>query len=195
MSEYQLETIPTDLSQIANRKLGINGRYLNQYLIYIDNKVYHSQVGYQIVVPLKLAGRDDIILVNRGWVKATESRDRLPKVSLPDTELTLRGIAKLDAKDVASFGSNNRLGTDWPALVRWIDPESLDKDIPGKIASFVFLQDPQPADKLKREWKFINSPPEKNLSYALQWFSLAGMLLIIYIVVNTKRKNKQANYE
>ena len=130
------------------------------------------------------------MLVNRGWVKATESRSRLPTVSLVETELTLKGIAKLNPKDVASLGSQNRLGNDWPALVRWIDPDELNKVIAGKVAAFLFLQDSLPEDELKREWTFINSPPEKNMSYAMQWFTLAGLLLIIYIVVNTKRLNK-----
>jgi len=190
LPEYRLETIPEDLISIEYRKLVIKGRYLNQYLIYIDNKVHHGQVGYQVVIPLQLSGRDEIVLVNRGWLKATESRDRLPEVLLIDTEVTLSGVAKLDPKDVASFGSKNRLGHEWPALVRWLDPKSLNNDIAGEIAAFMFLQNPLPEDKLIREWKFINSPPEKNMSYAAQWFSMAGLLFIIYIVVNTKRLNK-----
>ncbi len=182
-----LTSIPKDLSEIEYRRLVIKGKYLNQYPIYIDNKVYQGQVGYQIVIPFMIAGSDELILVNRGWVKATESRSRLPVVPFIETEVTLNGQVKLNSKDVASLGSKNRLGNDWPALVRWVDPLALDKDIPGKVAPFVFLQDPEPIDELKREWVFINAPPEKSISYALQWFSLAGLLFIIYIVVNTKR--------
>ena len=195
LPEYFLDSIPADLSVIEYRKLVIKGRYLNQFPIYIDNKVYHGQVGYQIVVPLQLSGGSDVILVNRGWLKATESRSRLPVFKKIEHEVSLKGIAKLNPKDVASLGSKNRLGTNWPALVRWVDASALDKDIPGKVATFLFLQDPTAADELKREWKFINSPPEKNISYAIQWFSLAGLLFIIYIVANTRRLNKQVNYE
>ena len=190
LPEYFVKTIPAKLSELEYRKLVIKGRYLNQYQIYIDNKVHHGQVGYQIVIPLQITGTNELVLVNRGWLKATGSRSVLPVVSLIETEVMLSGIAKLNTRDVASLGSKNRLGTDWPALVRWVDPTTLDKVIPGKVAPFVFLQDPSEDDELKREWKFINSPPEKNMSYALQWFSLAGLLLMIYIVVNTKRINR-----
>ncbi len=190
LPEYVLESVPEDLSALEYRRLSVTGHYLNQYTIYIDNKVYQGQVGYQVVVPLQISGQSDVILVNRGWLKATGSRSRLPIFKKIEDEVTLKGIAKLNPKDVASLGSGNRLGTDWPALVRWIDAIELDEDIPGNVASFMFLQDPTPEDELKREWTFINSPPEKNVSYAVQWFIMAGLLLIIYIVVNTKRLNR-----
>ncbi|VAW99819.1 Cytochrome oxidase biogenesis protein Surf1, facilitates heme A insertion [hydrothermal vent metagenome] len=190
LPEFMIESIPEDLSELEHRRLVVKGHYLNQYPIYIDNKVYQGQVGYQIVLPLQISDSEQVILINRGWLKATESRSRLPEFTKIKTEVLLNGVVKLNSKDVASLGSGNRLGNDWPALVRWIDPVELDRDIPGNIASLVFLQDPVPEDGLKREWKFINSPPEKNISYAMQWFSLAGLLLIIYIVVNTKRLSK-----
>jgi cytochrome oxidase assembly protein ShyY1 len=36
-------------------------------------------------------------------------------------------------------------------------------------------------------WQPINMKPEKHLGYAFQWFALAFVLIIIFIVVNTQR--------
>lgn len=188
LSEYNVDSIPANLGDIEYRKLSIKGRYLNQYQIYIDNKVHQGQVGYQIVTPLQLSGRDEVILVNRGWIKASGDRRRLPTIVNNDNEVTLKGTLKLNSKDIVTFlNDNNRLGTDWPALVRWVDPLALDKDIEGAVAPFLFLQDELPEDELKRQWHFINSSPEKSVSYAMQWFSFALLLLIIYVAVNLKR--------
>jgi len=38
------------------------------------------------------------------------------------------------------------------------------------------------------EWKAVYGvPPDKHRAYALQWFTLALVLMVIYIGVNTKR--------
>jgi len=192
LPEYKITTIPGNLSEIEYRKLSITGRYLNQYQIYVDNKVYKGQAGYYIVTPLRLSGRDDVILVNRGWIKATNSRQLLPTFSSTDEEVSLTGTAKINPKDIVTFlNDNNRLGEDWPALVRWIDPLALDKDIPGTVAHFLFLQDPADDEEFKRKWTFVNSSPDKSVSYAMQWFSFGILLVVIFLVVNIKRINKQ----
>jgi len=173
--------------QVEYRRLQVSGEYLAEYQIFIDNKVHQSQVGYYLVMPLRISNSDQVLLINRGWVKGTGSRDKLPEIEIPAGKLTLSGVAKFNPKDVASLGSGNRLGTEWPALVRWIDINGLAKEMNLSLKPFLFLQDKLPEDKYIREWVFVNSPPEKNLSYAVQWFSLATALLLIYIFVNTKR--------
>lgn len=175
---------------VEYRHLRITGEYQPEFLIYIDNRVNQGRVGYDVVVPLRLADSDKYVLVNRGWIKATQSRSQLPAVVIPKGQQTLTGIAKYDPKDVVSMGSGNRLGEQWPALVRWIDISALTKQTGLTFKPFLFLQDKLPADSLQRDWVFINSPPEKNLSYALQWFSLAAALVLIYFFVNLKKKQE-----
>lgn len=177
--------------EVEYRRLIVTGNYIPEYQVLIDNKVYQGQVGYYIVTPLKIVNSDKVILINRGWVKATHSRDVLPDIETPQGQVTLTGVAKYRPKDVASLGSGNRLGNAWPALVRWIDIDKLAEDMRLNLKSYLFLQDKLPEDQYKREWVFVNSPPEKNFSYAVQWFSLATALLLIYIFVNTKRSKEQ----
>lgn len=180
------------LEDIEYRKLMVTGKFLPDYHILVDNKVHQGQVGFYVVTPLQIDGTEVCVLVNRGWVKATDSREVLPAINTPDKNVTVTGIAKINTKDVVSFNEQNRLGNDWPALVRWLDIEELDKDIPYNLKPFLLLQAPEPRQDYVRDWKQINSPPEKNMSYAIQWFSLATALLLIFIFVNTKRLKKSA---
>ena len=99
----------------------------------------------------------------------------------------IEGIAKIDTKDVASLGAGNRVGDNWPALVRWIEVTELQQTLPYKLKPYLLLQTNDTQDGLIREWKFSQSPPEKSLSYAVQWFSMAAALLLIYLIVNTKK--------
>ncbi|MGD8926248.1 MAG: SURF1 family protein, partial [Thioalkalispiraceae bacterium] len=172
------------------RRLQVVGKFLKEYLILVDNKVHQGQAGYYVVTPLRIKGTDTAVLVNRGWVKATNSREVLPDVSTPSDDLTIRGTAKYDTKDIFTFGDENRLGKDWPALVRWIDIKALARDIPYKLKPFLILQEPGATQEFVREWTFVNSSPDRNMSYAAQWFTLAAALLIIFFVVNTKRINR-----
>ena len=178
-------------AEIEYRRLEISGKYLRGYQILIDNKVHLGQVGYYVVTPLQIDGTDSAVLVNRGWVKSTGRREVLPEITTPDGIVTIQGTAKFNPKDVVGFSDQNRLGQSWPALVRWIDINELDQDIPYKLKPFLLLQAAEQNADYVRNWIFVNSPPEKNMSYAVQWFSLATALLLIFIVVNTKRIPKQ----
>jgi len=178
------------LEDIEYRKLMVTGRFLSDYHILVDNKVHQGQVGFYVVTPLQIEGTRVCVLVNRGWVKATDSRAVLPSITTPSERVAISGIAKLNTKDIVSFNDQNRLGEDWPALVRWLDIKELDKDIPYNLKPFVLMQTADSQGEYVRDWKQVNSPPEKNMSYAVQWFSLATALLLIFIFVNTKRTNK-----
>jgi surfeit locus 1 family protein len=43
--------------------------------------------------------------------------------------------------------------------------------------------DAQNPEGFTREWKLINSMPEKNLGYAVQWFSMAFLVCLIYFIL------------
>ena len=173
---------------IAHRRLKAVGRFDARHLIYIDNKVHQGKVGYDVVEPLLLENSDVAVLVNRGWIAATESRAVLPTVPHVDSQQLIEGLARIETKDVASLGAGNRVGDDWPALVRWIDISDLQQSLPFKLKPYLLLQTNDTQDGLVREWKFSSSPPEKNISYAIQWFSFALLLLGLYIGLNLKRK-------
>lgn len=180
-------------AEITYRELTAAGKFDSRYRIYIDNKVHQGNVGYQIVEPFVFEQSDNAILVNRGWIAATSSRLQLPEVTESAGTMTIYGIAKLNTRDVASFGSGNRSGKDWPALVRWIDISDLQTDMPYTLKPYLLLQSNDNGDGLIRDWKFIGFPAEKNESYALQWFSLAAMLSLIYVIVNMKKASSQDN--
>jgi surfeit locus 1 family protein len=55
------------------------------------------------------------------------------------------------------------------------------------------LLDPAEADGYTREWRPALMSPEKHLAYAIQWFMMAGTIMIIYVVLTIKaaRRAKQ----
>jgi surfeit locus 1 family protein len=176
------------LAQLPNRRLAVRGKFETHYQILIDNKVERGTAGYEVVTPLRIAGTTRYVLVNRGWIPLGESRAILPQFDTTNEEVRLSGLARFETKDV--MGSQTRFDDKWPAVVRWLDIEALRKETGLDLLPFVLLLDEKAEHGFVRNWKFINAPPEKSTSYAVQWFTLALALLIIYIVVNTKKIGK-----
>lgn len=179
-----------DSENLEYRRLQINGTFLPQYQIFIDNKVHQSEAGYDVVTPLQIKDSKQIVLIDRGWIPLGASHMQLPTIKTPEQEVSVIGIAKYHPKDVVSFGAGNRSNKGWPAVVRFIDIKELRAETKLNLLPFLLLLDPKSQYGFVREWKFVNMPPEKHISYAVQWFAMAFALLVIYLVVNFKRINK-----
>lgn len=172
------------------RRVQVEGIFESRYQLFIDNKVHNGVPGYNVVTPLKIKDQNSYILVNRGWVPMNPDRRVLPSVGTPNGNIKVNGLIKMDPKDVADLGSNNRSNEGWPAVVRWVDLSAIQQETGLKLHPFLLLMDKDMEHGFVREWKFVSLPPEKSTSYAVTWFSLATVLLIIYLVVNIKR-NKE----
>ena len=68
----------------------------------------------------------------------------------------------------------------------------IEKSLGYKVLPFMILQDADSPAGFVRDWYIKEITPEKNISYAVQWFALALALVIIFLVVNT-HKVKEVN--
>jgi len=177
-------------SNLQYHHLKVTGTFATKYQVFIDNKVQQEKAGYEVVTPMRIANTQQYVLVDRGWVPMGATRAELPVIKSPTTEITIVGIAKYNTKDVVSFGDANRSNTGWPAVVRWVDIPALAKETKLDFKPYMLLLDSESDYGYVRDWKFINMPPEKHISYAVQWFAMAIALMVIYLVVNLKRTGR-----
>ena len=70
----------------------LRGRWVPAATVFLDNRQMDGRVGFFVVTPLRLAGRGDAVLVQRGWVPR-DGRDRtlLPAVPAPVGEVEVAG--------------------------------------------------------------------------------------------------------
>lgn len=174
----------SSLNELEFRRVQAEGKFDTTHQLFIDNKVHNGRPGYHVVTPLILDDQKSVILINRGWVPMNPDRRILPTIETPAEKVVVDGIIKIDPRDVADFGSANRSREGWPAVVRWVDLAQFQQETGLQVQPFLFLMDKSSQYGFVREWKFVNLPPEKSTSYAVTWFSLATVLLIIYFVVN-----------
>ena len=153
--------------------------------VLLDNKVNRGRNGYHVVQPLRTAeGRH--VLVNRGWVAAPAHRENLPKLLTPPgmhlvegrvLEHFPRAYAPEPAKPEGRVWQNVEVTTftAWSGL---------------KLEPYVIEQHSPLADGLARNWPAPDSGAEKNEMYALQWYSLAALSVVLFLVLSVRRERR-----
>lgn len=190
--ERALQAPPTRIEEFRGqwqdlrfRRVEVQGRYLPNRHLLLDNQIARGQAGYHVLSAFEVDGIESLLLVNRGWVPVGGDRSVLPDIQSPAGELKIGGVVdsfprlgmRLTADVVVSEG--------WPLLVLELVEAELAQALGRPVLPLMLKLDPQPDAVYVREWVWPESfGPERHLGYAFQWYALAAALLTIYVVVN-----------
>jgi surfeit locus 1 family protein len=184
----RLEPGRDSYEELAYRLASATGEYDSSHQFLLDNRTHNGRVGYHVLTPLRLRGTGAGVLVNRGWIPLGQSRSELPKPPAEAGGRTVVGRIKLPVSDSFTLGEEQpRQG--WPYRIQRVDTASLAKELGYPLLPVVLLLNPGEPQGFVRDWKPLRFGPERNLGYAVQWFGLAAALLVIYLVVNTRKLN------
>lgn len=166
--------------ELALKHVAARGRFLEKHTIYLDNKLRRGRPGYEVVTPLRLDGTH--VLVNRGWVEAGASRDLIPNVPAPGGEVRVEGLA------LARLPHVLELGAAAGGKVRQnLDIGAFENETGLRLQPVLIEQHSPAPDGLVREWPRPDTGIEKHQSYALQWYSLAGLAVILFVALSFRR--------
>jgi surfeit locus 1 family protein len=171
-----------------HRKVSVTGHFERGRQFLLDNKISRGQVGYHVLTPLRLSASGRSVLVDRGWVPLGASREELPRIPVTGREVTVDGVVYVPFDEPYSLGGMDTGETGWPRRVQFIDFKQMARRLDAPLASMVVRLDPAAPYGYRREWELVPFSPERHLGYAVQWFALASAVLILYIVVNLRRK-------
>lgn len=169
------------------QRVEVRGRFEPRYAIFIDNRVLHGVVGYDVVMPLRIGASDRYVLVNRGWVAAAASRADLPPVSTPSGEVRVTGLATVSSKRYLELSTKVAEGNVWQNLVL----ERYRQAVRISIQPVVIQQDNDLGDGLKREWAPPDLGTNIHYGYAFQWFALGAALFIYYVATHVRKRPRQ----
>jgi surfeit locus 1 family protein len=163
----------------------VRGQFDPAGTVFIDNRVHHGAVGYWVVTPLKITGSERYVLVERGWVGARMDRTQPPNVATPGGEVEISGIALPGNPPVFELSQQVVAGKVWQNLTvdRYREHYAID------LQPVIVQQHNQLPDDLLRDWTPPTLGIDRHRAYAFQWFSLAVVILIVYIALNVRRKN------
>lgn len=160
------------------RAVVVDGAFLDQSQILLDNQLRDGQPGVRAYVPLKLSEDARAVLVDRGWLAWPDRSQPAPTATVAAGTQHLEGVL-LDPP-----GAGIQLGGDlaqrWPLLVTRIDLRDIELRLGQPLLDFVLEDRNAPRAQTIRAGML---PPERHRGYALQWFGLSLTVLIIYGVL------------
>jgi len=167
----------------------LQGIFDNSHSLLLDNQFYQHQPGYYVITPFLPLHQTKAILVNRGWIPQQGLRTLLPKIPVAIGIQEIQGLIQIPTAKPFTLGPIAD-STGWPWRIETLQLAPIQRRLGYEIAPFVVLLNPSATVSFKREWLPVNTamPPQRHVAYAVQWFALALTLLIIYLVVNTKRR-------
>jgi len=170
------------------RRVTVDGHYDLDHQLLLDNRVEQGIAGYHVLTPLRLDDGRTTVLVNRGWVPVGASRAVLPALDGPTGTVRLSAQVKLPPEKIFRLGADEEQHAGWPQVIQAIDIGALAERLGTPLLPVLLLLDPDDAYGFVRDWKPVYGiPPDKHRAYAMQWFTLAVVLALIYLGVNTRR--------
>lgn len=169
------------------REVEVRGEFISKHSIYLDNKTYKGHAGYHVITPLKISNSMLHVAVNRGWIATGNDRSVLPSIAEIEGEVKIMGmVTSADIKNLI-LSDTEKESQVWNNfnIQRFQEVTGL------MMQPLMILQSSEENDGLKRSWARPDSGGSKNIGYAVQWFSLAATTVIIFIVLNVKRKFKK----
>ncbi|HRP27169.1 MAG TPA: SURF1 family protein [Burkholderiaceae bacterium] len=165
---------PGDTS-LQYRRVRLEGHWLADRTIFLDNRPLHSRTGFIVVTPLQWAG--GTVLVQRGWApRDFEDRTRLPEVPTPRSAVVVEGQiapppSRLFEFDAAASGP----------IRQNIDPESFSREIGAVLAPISIRQTGASDDGLLRDWPPPAVDVATHYGYVFQWWSMAALIAGLYV--------------
>lgn len=184
-----LAQVPTagpefDRQQHQNRRVLLNGAYLNERSIFLIYQTYQGQPGYEVLTPFQLQDLDLLVLVSRGWSGINAYEDLA--AALPRITGTLRVEGQIHVPSERELEQRNLPHeTRWPLLLRYPDMNELGMHFDTPLFPYIVrLAEGQPG-VLVRHWPVVSADTSQHFSYALQWFAMAITVAIVSLVLSS----------
>jgi surfeit locus 1 family protein len=161
------------------RRIALEGRWLGEHTIYLDNRPMSGRVGFVVVTPLALSD-GSAVLVQRGWLPRDQvDRTRLLPIVTPGGTVRVAGRVspppgRLYEFDKAASGvirqnmSDVEFARETGLVLRPLSIQQTD----DAAAS---------ADGLLRDWPVVAANVHMHYGYAFQWFALSALTIALYV--------------
>ena len=157
------------------------GEWHTEGQIYIDNQVRNGIAGFHVITPLKLRGGNTNVLVNRGWIARSAAYPNPPVAPVSGTA-SVSGRLSVPSPRFLELSSQSVQGEVWQNLTIERYRSALKLDVLPYVLIAKNAESPL-ASAVER----ADAGEDKHVEYMLTWYSLAATVMILWIVLNTRR--------
>lgn len=192
LGQAALAAMPAEAAEAESlryRRFILQGEYDAARQVLVDNRVHQGQAGYHVVTPLKLAGSDTRVLVNRGWIPAAD-RSHLPEVPPPAGPVAVTGVAVVPPDrffTLAPAPAPSDSSAPWEPVWQNLDLKRFKAGVPYPLQPVVIQLDPEAPGGYGRDWPQPDEGSDRNLGYAVQWFGFAVAAIGIWSFLVMRR--------
>lgn len=153
-------TLPNTLIRLEDfqyREVEVQGEFISEHTIYLDNKTHQGRAGYHVITPLKVLNSELLVVINRGWIATGNDRSVLPYVSEIDGVVKISGLVVAPELRTLNLSEMVTAGKVWDKfnLQRY-------QEVTGKVIQpLMVLQRNHMEDSLIRDWDRPGSGADK----------------------------------
>ncbi|MBI2802416.1 MAG: SURF1 family protein [Gammaproteobacteria bacterium] len=179
--------LPTlDAPTLEWRHVKGRGHFLAPNVL-LDNRVRDGVAGYEIFTPFEFNNGEQL-LVARGYIPVGVDREHWPTIDNPSAEQILWGYLGQPpwvGITLQDHANSEKLNHDlW--RVQTLDIQALNTDRNLHLARLVLYLDPAAPGGYERSWPVPTIDVGKHMAYAIQWFAMATVLVLLYLKVSFK---------
>jgi cytochrome oxidase assembly protein ShyY1 len=166
-------------AELEKKRVALRGVFRPELTVLLDNKIRNHRVGYEVVTPLRLEDAT-YVLVDRGWFERGAKEPPAPE-----------GRVRIEGVALERLPRALRLGEDSKSRIRQnLEIAGFARETGLALHPFVVEQHSDSGDGLLREWPPPDLGVDMHRSYALQWYSLAALALLILVVLSFRKNEK-----
>ena len=181
----QFASLPRDTAGAHYRAATVVGRPDYEHELVLSGRTHQGSPGADLLTPVRVAGSDTAVLVNRGWVYSPDGAtvDRRRWRESDSTRFV--GYVELYAP---SAGVTN--ATSDSRIVRRVSGQEIAAKIPYPVAPYYLVVTSDTADGAHPARHVIPALDEgPHRSYAIQWFAFATIALVgaLFVVLRERQ--------
>ncbi|MBI5713386.1 MAG: SURF1 family protein [Chloroflexi bacterium] len=164
-----------DFETLKYRAVVVRGVYDPSQTLALKNQMWQQQAGLDMITPLIIEGREEAVLINRGWLPQSETNlDRWAKFELPSGVVEVRGWIRLT--DVINGVEAKAASPDrtWFRM----DIDQIQKGFTRRLMPIYIEQSPEKSWTTMPYRRALDEGLDDgpHIGYAITWFTLAIFL-------------------
>lgn len=178
--------LPEAPAELAYRPVLLRGEFVRDEYLLLDNRLRDGRFGYEVIALFRLEDAPGYALVNRGWVAGDSARRSLPRVETPAPGAVIEGQVYLPP-DAPFLLAEQELAVDgWPRVIQAVEMDKLAPALAERLGAPVYPHlirlNPGEASALAADWPVVNLSPQTHRGYAVQWFTMAAVLVLFFVL-------------